>query len=270
MSLNVRRHFRFSAFRGPNTAAVVLLLLATLVPVAFEAQKAKKPLLKDELIRLLKSFVPQNQIEELARQYGLSFEMNAEAENQLRGAGASDELIRVLRQISPPPPSLPAPKEEVFSTLLIEASPSGTQVFLDGKPAGPIGLEGRLELARLQPGPHTIRLTLAGFPDYEQRVELVGGQPAKISAGLVATFQVGHAHTIGQCVGAMTIGNGRIRYKSEKGKDPLDASLADVEESGEAAMGQFFIRLKDGKRYFFRANSRDAILEAIQRASGKR
>ncbi len=256
-------------FRKFYVTGFVLFFCAILVPFRTPAQKAGKALQKEEVVKLLKSYVPPSRIVELGRQYGISFELTPETESELREAGASEDLLKDLRQLLLPATPLPPKKEELLSTLLVETTPGSAQVFVDGKDAGRTSPRGRLELTQLKPGQHTVRLALTGYQDYEQKAELVPGHATRVATSLLATFHVAHVHMIGQCKGMLTIGNGAVRYRSENGKESFEANLSEIVDWGDALAGQFFVRLNGGKRYFFRSTARPAVLEALRQATSK-
>ncbi len=87
-------------FQEPGAIVVALLLVATLLPGGSDARAPQQPLSKDEVVNLLKEGVAPTQIEALARQHGISFEVTEGVERQLREAGAPGSLVAVLRQLT--------------------------------------------------------------------------------------------------------------------------------------------------------------------------
>jgi len=83
--------------------AMGALLFVSLGVPQLGAQTSQKPLTQGEVIELLKGDVPPSRVGEIARGRGISFEVTAEAERGLRDAGASEDLIKTLRQLAPPP-----------------------------------------------------------------------------------------------------------------------------------------------------------------------
>ena len=79
-------------------------------------------------------------------------------------------------------PSTPAavPKETPASSLRLSTSPAGASVFLDGAPKGETPL--RLEAA---PGKHEVRITLAGYEEWEAQVDLTRGAEVPLDVELV-------------------------------------------------------------------------------------
>ncbi len=90
-------------------------------------QKPTRPLSPIEIIQLLESGVTSARVEELAKQYGITFEPTADIEAQLREAGASEELLRTLRELKPKVPEIDKTKPAAveMGVLVIEATPGG-------------------------------------------------------------------------------------------------------------------------------------------------
>jgi len=68
--------------------------------------------------------------------------------------------------------------------LVIEGAPRGTQIFVDDRLTGVIGLSGQAKISTVAPGQHRLRLTLNGYQDYELGVDLHGGQTSTVTAKL--------------------------------------------------------------------------------------
>lgn len=81
-------------------SAVRALLFAVLAVCAAVPQATRKPLSRDEIVDLLKGHVPPTRVEELARRYGIAFEMTPETEDLLRKVGASEALLKTLRELA--------------------------------------------------------------------------------------------------------------------------------------------------------------------------
>ncbi len=156
----------------------VLVFCATVSLLAAHPQRAPKPLSKDDVIRLLEGDVSPKRVGEMARERGINFELTAEVEGELRRAGATDELIGVLRELGPKPPAAPE--------LVVHSKPGEAEVYLDDVRAGKTSPEGVLKIPDLSPGTHRVRLSLQGYADYEQTVALAAGHAATIEAGLEA------------------------------------------------------------------------------------
>ena len=169
----------------PKPVLASVLSFTFLLPLC-AGQHASKPLTEAEVIDLLKNDVPSERVEALARQYGIAFEMNDQAESALLVAGASDGLLATLREIAPKPPAEPP-------TLMIEVTPGGAQVFLDDELFARTSPEGRLKIGTLKPGPHRVRISLDGYRDYEQVFTLEEGKTATASTTLQAVPKAGES-----------------------------------------------------------------------------
>ena len=174
-----------SLIRKLSAVVAALIIATTLLPGWVSAQESREPLTKDEIIDLVKSGVPSRRVESLAREYGISFGVTKETERELGAAGASIDLLITLRELAPKPSvPVPVPIPAAPPTLLIEATPGGVQAYIDDEPVGTTSSAGRLRLRQLTPGKHRVRLSHAGYRDYEQSVELKAGQTVKLTARL--------------------------------------------------------------------------------------
>ena len=195
------------------------MLLAALLfyPAELSAQKSDKPLNKDDVIGLLEGDVPPTRVADLARQHGIAFQMTHEAETDLRGAGADDGLIKTLRELAPkaarpqePPASSPANAGAGSAVLVIQAKPGGAQVYIDDEPKATTSPEGRVRFGQLPAGQHAVRLSHAGYRDFEQKVELTAGQTATVYATLEAAT--------GQASGGLTEAAGSTEARPSQGQ----------------------------------------------------
>jgi hypothetical protein len=185
---------RFSGTSAFLTACTIggLLFFALFLGMSWSpAQGTNKPLSKNDVMELLEGGVGQSDIADAARSHGLNFEMTAAAEKSLRDAGAEDNLMRTLRQLAPKPQKVTPSTSTTSSSpgppvLLIEATPGNAQVYIDDEPKATTSAAGRVRFSQLAPGLHVVRLSLAGYRDYEQQVDLTAGQTSTVSATLQA------------------------------------------------------------------------------------
>jgi serine/threonine-protein kinase len=84
--------------------------------------------------------------------------------------------------VPPAAPSAPAavPKDTPASSLRLATSPAGASVFLDGAPKGGTPL-----LLSAPPGKHEVRITLAGYEEWEAQVDLPQGAEVPLDVELV-------------------------------------------------------------------------------------
>ncbi len=78
-----------------------------------------------------------------------------------------------LEVVSPAPPA-----------LVIDEAPPGAQVFVDGQLTASIDSSGQAKISTLAPGQHRLRLTLNGYRDYEQSIDLLARHTSRIVAKL--------------------------------------------------------------------------------------
>jgi len=102
---------------------VVFLSAALAVAAAF-GQETRKALNQKEIATRLENGVASSRVQDIARGRAISFPWSSEAERQIRGAGANDELLKALREIALQPPP-PAPALAADATMLLEVSPGG-------------------------------------------------------------------------------------------------------------------------------------------------
>jgi len=66
-----------------------------------QAQVSPRPLTKDNVINLLRGDVSLKRVAQLARERGIDFQMTPEIEQELQKAGATQDLVAVLRGLAP-------------------------------------------------------------------------------------------------------------------------------------------------------------------------
>lgn len=172
-----------------TTISVILLCLTSWALPPQSAQK-HDALTEGEVIRLLQGGVSPERVESLARDRGLLFQMTPAIEGDLRDAGATDTLLSALREIAakaaPAAPAQPQPRPNAPTLLVIQTQPGSVQVEVDNVASGKTSAEGDLKIPHLTPGTHHVRLTLAGYQDFEQRIDLPAGETAHYAFALVA------------------------------------------------------------------------------------
>ena len=159
------RVVRKTGFRGPGVEPATASLQAA------GAEKLQ-PLSKQQLLDLITEGVSNQRAMELIRDRGIDFQADEDYIRTLRRAGANDLLINALRKKSVP-----------IEGITVETEPNA-QVFLDGIPQGHADSGGVLVI-RAKVGPHSLKVSQAGKRDFEQKVDLVDGQPVQVVAPLV-------------------------------------------------------------------------------------
>jgi len=162
----------------------VLAVVAVLCPFSGRAQNKK--LSKQDVIDLLTGDVASERVAQIAKNKGISFAMTAADESDIRQAGGADDLIRVLRGLSPESsrPVRTTPSATSPPVLIVQSSPGASQVYIDDEPVGSTSHEGRLKLTRFPAGDHQVRVALSGYQDFEKAVTLTEGQTTTLAATL--------------------------------------------------------------------------------------
>jgi hypothetical protein len=184
-------------------------------------------------------------------------------------AGASVHLNAddvALESAAParPSPTLAPPK------LIVQTLP-GTQVTIDGQPAGQVGSNGRLEISPAPAGEHTLEV-VAGKPynNFKQKVTLSPGGVTTIPASLLASMPVEHKHLRGSCSGTLIVGQGRVQYRANSGGDSFDWALTSIKKAEAVDSGKgFSLEIAGAKRYVFHAPAAAEDLQIILHAIPK-
>jgi hypothetical protein len=90
---------------------------------------------------------------------------------------------------------------EVASTvqsgsISVSSTPPGASVYLDGGFQGITQPGNPLDLTAIPPGPHTVRLSLAGYQDYTGNVQVMAGSVALVEAVMVPSTSPTDAGTL--------------------------------------------------------------------------
>ncbi|MBI4164098.1 MAG: SUMF1/EgtB/PvdO family nonheme iron enzyme [Acidobacteria bacterium] len=176
---------RVAGLNRASFAALVILSVSVFMlcnfifPNLLRAQ-AGKELSVEDIVTLIKAEVASRRIEALVEERGISFELTPEAERELRGAGANSDLIEVVRAHSKPP----APAE-----LVIESKPGGADVHIDGRFQAKTSSGGWAKISPLKPGKHDIRISVAGFDDFIQLIDVKSGETFSVNAPLTRAKQ---------------------------------------------------------------------------------
>jgi hypothetical protein len=247
------------------SAGCGLALSAILSPSAV-AQQKRAPFSEAEVIEALRGDIPPKHLEALVRQYGVAFELTPQVEAGLRQVGATDALLKAVRESfrAPPPPPQGA--------LLIKSTPGGAQVYVNDKPMGVTGANGELCVRPLSPGEYKVKVTLAGYQDYAQTVSVEAGQPLIVTTilttlqkHLVGKFRVTHQHLIGSCEGDLIIGHGMLQYHADhQGPHAFESPLSNITYGTYSIGGGFYVLLKGEKqRRQFHSKSELEILQIL-------
>ena len=133
----------------------------------------RKSLTRDQVGKLVAGGVPSDRAAALVKQRGIDFQADEEYLKTLRLAGGDERLIAALREAS----------AAVTSKLVVATSP-GAEVYVDGEPKGRAGSDGRLEVLKIKPGVHAIKVSLSGKKEFRQSITVVVGQESRVDAAL--------------------------------------------------------------------------------------
>jgi hypothetical protein len=143
--------------------------------VLIQALRAVKPepLTRQQVLQLVAGGVPSQRATALVKQRGIDFVADEKYVETLRVAGADEALIAAVREASAAIPG----------GLMVATSPNA-EVYLDGALMGRADSGGELEVKKVKPGAHALRVTLPTKRDFEQIITVAAGVANKIAAPL--------------------------------------------------------------------------------------
>jgi hypothetical protein len=235
------------------------LILAAGITAA-HAQKSKRAMTKPQVIELLESGVSSTRVEELVRAYGITFEVTPAVVAEFREAGASEDLVRALREISaktepapsaakPETPAAPTPSPSVPApaVLTLETTPPGAEVYVDEERVGKTGPEGKLKISTLGPGEHRVRVSAAGYDDLSRSVTLTAGQTTVVAVALAAEKPaVTESPAAPQSREPTPVGTGIV----PAGENPMDvykAMMGGMTGQSDPNVKRFYVTHEHGK-----------------------
>ena len=149
------------------------------------------PFTLDQVLMLLKQdAIPLHRRKEAIVSRGIAFVLSSDALSKLQSAGASDDILDVIKSkgkpVAPPPAAAlkPVPK----GMLSLTCAPAECQVSLNGTAIGATD-GGKLEVAGLTPGSWVVDFAKEGYVGHQGTVVV---EPAK-SATLAATLEFDRA-----------------------------------------------------------------------------
>jgi hypothetical protein len=142
------------------------------------------PFTLDQVLILLKQdAIPLRRRKEAIESRGIAFALSSETLSKLQSAGASDDILDVIKSKAKPATPTVAPKPVAKGMLSLTCAPAECQVSLNGTAIGPTA-GGTLEVAGLTPGNWVVDFAKEGFVGHQSTVVV---EPAK-SAMLTATL----------------------------------------------------------------------------------
>jgi len=85
-------------------------------------------------------------------------------------------------------------------------------------------------------------------------------------APAAVSFPAIHRHGLTNSQGTLLVGNGKIEFGADNGKDSFAASLSDI-SWGSRSKGEFYLLPRGGKELTFHSSSATAKLDAISQAA---
>lgn len=160
------------------------------------AKKSSDPFLSgdpftlDQVILLLKQdAIPMRRRKEAIENRGIAFALSSDALSRLEAAGASDEILEIIKsKATPATTAAPAPKPVAKGMLSLTCAPAECQVSLNGTAIGATA-GGKLEVAGLTPGNWAVDFSKEGFAGRNSTVVV---EPAK-STTLSVNLEPGRA-----------------------------------------------------------------------------
>lgn len=142
-----------------------------------------EPFTLDQVLLLLKQdAIPMRRRKEAILNRGVAFALSADTLAKIEAAGASDDILDVIKSkakpVAPAPPK-PAPK----GMLSLTCAPAECQVSLNGTSLGPTA-GGKLDVAGLTPGNWVIDFAKPGFSVHQSNILVEPAKTATVAVTL--------------------------------------------------------------------------------------
>src|SRR5665213_55218 len=143
------------------------------------------PFSLDQMLILLKQdAIPLRRRKEAIESRGIDFALSSDTLLKLQSAGASDDILDVIKsKAKPAPPASAAPKPVAKGMLNLTCAPAECQVTLNGAMLGPTA-GGKLEVAGLTPGNWVVDFSKEGFAGHRTTVLVEPAKSATVTASL--------------------------------------------------------------------------------------
>jgi hypothetical protein len=194
----MRRLIRLNLWAAVLAAALMAVpgIAAPNDPKPAHAKKPADPFLTgdpftlDQMLILLKQdAIPLRRRKEAIESRGIAFPLSSDALSKLESAGATDEILDVIKSKAKPVAApVVAPKPLAKGMLELTCAPAECQVSLNGTSIGPTS-GGKLEVAGLTPGNWVVDFAKEGFSGHQSTVAV---EPAK-STTASATLELDRA-----------------------------------------------------------------------------
>lgn len=137
------------------------------------------PFTLDQILILLKQdAIPLRRRKEAIENRGVTFPISSDTLAKLEAAGATDEILDLIKSKAKPAPPPPAPKPVAKGMLSLACAPAECKVSLNGSPIGATE-GGKLEAAGLTPGRWTVDFSKEGYMAHQ---DVVMVEPARSTA----------------------------------------------------------------------------------------
>jgi hypothetical protein len=194
------RRNTFSMLRLSTLWMTALLTAATAMlsaqPVARAAHAGKTgdsflsgaPFTLDQVLRIIgQDAIPLRRRKEAIENRGVDFSMSAAVVARLKAAGATEDVLDLIKNKAkplPPPPEPPKPPAQ--GSVSVICAPAECEVALNGAPRGSTN-NGTLELSGIAPGSYAIDLARGGYVSRQNTLTVEAGKTATVSATLDPT-----------------------------------------------------------------------------------
>jgi PEGA domain len=165
------------------------------------------PFTLDQMLVLLKQdAIPMRRRREAIENRGIAFALSSDALAKLQSAGASDEILDVIKnKAKPAAVAVLVPKPVAKGSLSLTCAPAECQVSLNGTSIGPTA-GGALEASGLTPGSWVIDFAKEGFAVNQSTVMVEAAKSTAVSVTLEpdhAAREAFGAHLFDKMIGAL-------------------------------------------------------------------
>jgi hypothetical protein len=148
------------------------------------------PFTYDQVLKLVgESPIPLRRRKDAIQNRGVDFSLTSEQIDKLKAAGATDDMLELIKTKAKPAPAAAAvrvaPKPPATGGMSLACEPAECEVSLDGKSIGPT-LGGKLEVAKLTPRQWIVDFKKDGYIGRQYTVAVEADKTAPVSAALEA------------------------------------------------------------------------------------
>jgi PEGA domain len=142
------------------------------------------PFTLDQILILLKQdAIPLRRRKDAIENRGVDFSLSSDTLAKLEAAGATDDILDLIKTKAKPAPPAPAPKPVAKGMLSLACAPAECKVSLNGSSIGPTE-GGKLEVAGLTPGHWTVDFSKEGYMVHQAVVVVEPAKSTAVSATL--------------------------------------------------------------------------------------